>query len=87
MDEMEKLKDEILRFCQGKFEVFYSLHPISPADRITQWWGGNDYEGFLSMAGAIGIKVVYFFEGQVCNEDLAHSGERYNIQLGFSMLE
>jgi len=60
MRNLEELKDKILNFCAGKFEIFYLEDPIISTDEKLMVWEGDDFRQFLNIAGKLGINLIYF---------------------------
>jgi hypothetical protein len=82
MNDLEKLKENILNVCKDKFDIFYS-EPVDERENYIVW-KGEDFKEYLSLAEKLNIKMIYFFESIINNEeDSKYNGKIGQIEIGF----
>jgi len=81
MDKIEEVKEKLLKSCESKFVVFHYAEG-SFEDKDYLEWTGEDYEEFLSLAGKLDIKLLYYSEMIVAEEE-SDEEKLAQIDLGF----
>ena len=80
MRELEKLKEDLAKYCEGKLVVLYEVGETDSFDTSEGVeFSGGDYKDFLRIAERLGVKIVYYFEafGETKEDEIAE------IDLGF----
>ncbi len=82
MKDLEKLKENLLSLCKDKFDIFYS-EPVFERENYILW-KGEDFKEYLSLAEKLNIKMIYFFESIISDEeDSKYNGKIGQIEIGF----
>ncbi|MBI4175571.1 MAG: hypothetical protein HY518_00050 [Candidatus Aenigmarchaeota archaeon] len=78
--DLESAKKEIIRFCEGGPDIFYSQQISDKENSIL--WAGKDFREFLLLAKKLAANPLYFYERKFAGTG-AHEGQLVSIEVGF----
>jgi hypothetical protein len=81
---METFHQKVTRNVQGKFLAYKTTEVVGEKAIIAnlEWANPEDVDGFFAFANQLGIKLVYYAEGEVVDED-ENTSQTSILQVGF----